>query len=140
MREPISFVSATAEPESPGPGNHSGPPRKKGEVQGRESRNRSLNTKLTPSEFGAVEASARAKGCALGEWVRDVILRELRKASTSDPCLAEIVGVRLLLVNVLRPIGAGQSISPEAFDRLLDEITQAKHQVAAKLGTRKEEK
>jgi hypothetical protein len=134
-REPIAFPPVGDSTESL---NHSDR-RRKGEVRGRESRNRSLNTKLTPSEFAAVEASARSNGSALGEWVRDVILRELRKPSSSDPCLAEIIGVRLLLVNVLRPLAVGQQLAPEAFDKLLDEISEAKHQVAAKLGRRLEE-
>jgi hypothetical protein len=107
--------------------------RKKGAVRGRESRNRSLNTKLTATEFAAVEVAAAANGCALGEWVRDVILQQLRRVSASDPSLAEIIGVRLLLVNVLRPLAAGQTLSPEAFDKLLDEISEAKHQLAEKL-------
>jgi len=107
--------------------------RKKGAVRGRESRNQSLNTKLTPTEFAAVQVAAAAHGCALGEWVRDVILRELREDSANDPSLAEILGVRLLLVNVLRPLAAGQRLTPEAFDRLLDEISEAKHALAGKL-------
>jgi hypothetical protein len=115
--------------------NHSETDRKKGAVRGRESRNQSLNTKLTPTEFAAVQAAAAAHGCALGEWVRDVILRELRGGSASDPSLAEILGVRLLLVNVLRPLAAGQRLPPEAFDKLLDEISEAKHQLANKLAT-----
>jgi hypothetical protein len=113
--------------------NHSETDRKKGAVRGRESRNQSLNTKLTPTEFAAVQVAAAAHGCALGEWVRDVILRELRGGSASDPSLAEILGVRLLLVNVLRPLAAGQTLAPEAFDKLLDEISEAKHQLAGKL-------
>ena len=115
--------------------NHSEPNKKKGSVRGRESRNRSLNTKLTPTEFAAVEVAAAAHGCALGEWVRDVILREIRGGTASDPSLAEILGVRLLLVNVLRPLAAGERIAPEAFDKLLDEIRDAKHQLAGKLAT-----
>ena len=115
--------------------NHSETGRKKGAVRGRESRNQSLNTKLTPTEFAAVEVAAAAHGCALGEWVRNVVLRELRGGSPSDPSLAEILGVRLLLVNVLRPLAAGQRLTPEAFDKLLDEISEAKHQLASKLAT-----
>ena len=90
---------------------------------------------MTPTEFAAVQVAAAAHGCALGEWVRDVILRELRERSSSDPSLAEILGVRLLLVNVLRPLAAGQTLAPEAFDKLLDEISEAKHQLAGKLAT-----
>jgi hypothetical protein len=109
--------------------------RKKGAVRGRESRNQSLNTKLTPTEFAAVEVTAAEHGCTLGEWVRDVILRELRGGSACDPSLAEILGVRLLLVNVLRPLAAGQRVAPETFDKLLDEISEAKHALAGKLVT-----
>ncbi len=107
-------------------------------MRGRESRNRSLNTKLTATEFVAVERAAAANGCALGEWVRDVILQKLRGLSAGDPSLAEILGVRLLLVNVLRPLAAGQRLAPEAFDKLLDEISEAKHQLAGKLATPQE--
>ncbi|MBZ5687392.1 MAG: hypothetical protein LAP86_20430 [Acidobacteriia bacterium] len=88
---------------------------------------------MTATEFAAVEVAAAANGCALGEWVRDVILQQLRSVSASDPSLAEILGVRLLLVNVLRPLAAGQTLSPEAFDKLLDEISEAKHQLAENL-------
>src|SRR5580693_144319 len=115
--------------------NHSETDRKKGALRGREGRNQSLNTKLTPTELAAVEIAARAQGCTLGEWVRDVILREVRRASAGDPSLAEILGIRLLLVNVLRPLAAGQRLAPEVFDRLLDEISDAKHQLANKLTT-----
>ena len=51
-----------------------------------------------------------------------MILRE-ESASDSerhDPALAEIVGVRLLLVNVLRPLAAGEKLAPEAFDKMLN--------------------
>ena len=64
-----------------------------------------------------------------------MILRELRPAPMSDASLAEIVGIRLLLVNVLRPLAAGQKLTPEAFDKLLDEISAAKHELAGKLAS-----
>ena len=62
-----------------------------------------------------------------------MILREVHGGSASDPSLAEILGVRLLLVNVLRPLAAGQRLAPEAFDKLLDEISEAKHALAGQL-------
>ena len=99
-----------------------------------------VTAKLTKEERGRITEFARSQGLARGEWIRDVILRELRGVSASDPSLAEILGVRLLLVNVLRPLAAGQRLTPEAFDKLLDEISDAKHQLAAKLATRSERK
>ena len=99
-----------------------------------------VTAKLTREELGKVTEFARSQGLARGEWIRDVILRELHAASAKDPSLAEILGVRLLLVNVLRPLAAGQRLTPEAFDKLLDEISDAKHQLAAKLAARSERK
>jgi hypothetical protein len=92
-----------------------------------------VTAKLTKEELGKVTEFARSQGLARGEWIRDVILTEMRKESTNDPSLAEILGVRLLLVNVLRPLAAGQRLTPEAFDKLLDEISEAKHSLAGKL-------
>jgi hypothetical protein len=89
-----------------------------------------VTAKLTKEELGNVTEFARSQGLARGEWIRDVILKEMRKGSASDPTLAEVLGVRLLLVNVLRPLAAGQTLRPEAFDKLLDEISEAKHQLA----------
>ncbi len=99
-----------------------------------------VTTKLTKEERGKVTEFAKSQGLARGEWIRNVILREVHGASVRDPSLAEILGVRLLLVNVLRPLAAGQRLTPEAFDRLLDEISDAKHQLAAKLAKPPERK
>src|ERR1700680_2171038 len=92
-----------------------------------------VTAKLTKEELGKVTEFAKSQGLARGEWIRDVILTEMRKGSASDPSPAEMLGGRLLLVNVLRPLAAGQRIAPEAFDKLLDEISEAKHALAEKL-------
>jgi hypothetical protein len=92
-----------------------------------------VTAKLTKEELGKVTEFARSQGLARGEWIRDVILKEMREGSASDPSLAEILGVRLLLVNVLRPLAAGQRLAPETFDKLLDEISDAKHHLAKSL-------
>jgi hypothetical protein len=100
-------------------------------------RNTTRCLKLTKEEARLLDEVATSKGVARSEWMRDVILRELRPAPTSDTSLAEILGVRLLLVNVLRPLAAGQKLTPEAFDKLLDEISTAKHELAGKLASEK---
>jgi hypothetical protein len=96
-------------------------------------RNETVCLKLTQQEVELLDQIATAKGVARSEWMRDVILREMRGDSANDPSLAEILGVRLLLVNVLRPLAAGQRLTPEAFDKLIDEISEAKHALAGKL-------
>jgi hypothetical protein len=92
-----------------------------------------VTAKLTKEERERVTEFARSQGLARGEWIRDAILKEMRGESASDPSLAEILGIRLLFVNVLRPLAAGQRLTPEAFDKLLDEISEAKHALAGKL-------
>jgi hypothetical protein len=92
-----------------------------------------VTAKLTKQERKAVTDFARSQGLARGQWIRDVILGELHGAPVHNTSLAEVLGIRLLLVNVLRPLAAGQKLMPEAFDKLLDEISTAKHELAAKL-------
>lgn len=111
-------------------------PRKPGMIRGRESRNHTLTTKLTDAEQRAVEAAAGAAMKTTGEWLRDLALDAIAEnsgKSASAVALSEIVGVRLLLVNVLRTLATGQRLSAEAFDKLLDEIGSAKYELAGKL-------
>ena len=63
------------------PLNHSETPRKKGAVRGRESRDQSLNTKLTKTEYAVVEAASQADGRAIGEWAREIVLKAARSSS-----------------------------------------------------------
>jgi hypothetical protein len=92
-----------------------------------------VTAKLTKQERKAVTDFARSQGLARGQWIRDVILAELRGAPVNNASLAEVLGIRLLLVNVLRPLATGQKITPEMFDKLLDEISTAKYELAGKL-------
>lgn len=91
-----------------------------------------VTVKLTQDEHREVTEYAEGLGHARSEWMRDVILRELH-SSSNDPLLEEVVGVRLLLVNVLRPLAVGQQIAPEAFDKLLEQIGTLKQELVQKM-------
>ena len=110
-------------------------PAKRGSLRGRESRNQTLTTKLTETEYRTVEQASSADGKTTGEWLRDLTLRSLRSGANDAELIAlsEIVGVRLLLVNVLRSLGTGQRMTAEAFDKLVNEIGATKYDLAAKL-------
>ena len=111
---------------------------KRGKIRGRESRNQTLTTKVTATEYRAVEDAAGAETKTTGEWLRDLALEAIaaRTAGGKETVmLPEIVGVRLLLVNALRSLAIGQTMTPEAFDKLLDQIGTAKHELAGKLLT-----
>lgn len=98
---------------------------------------KTAGTKLNEEETAALEKHCRDKGVTPGELIRQLILAELGRGTQSnatvDPLLTEILGVRLFLVNVLRPLAVGQRLTPEAFDKLLDEIGSAKHKLAAQI-------
>jgi hypothetical protein len=98
-------------------------------------RTKSIGFKVSEEEYAQLETAAQADGRTLGEWCREVILRggSVSDAERHDAALAEIVGVRLLLVNVLQPMAAGETVTAERFGQLLDQISEAKHQLAAKL-------
>ena len=98
-------------------------------------RTKSIGFKVSQEEYAQLETAAQADGRTLGEWCREAILRggSASDAERHDPALAEIIGVRLLLVNVLGPVAAGEKVTPEKFNQLLDQISEAKHQLAAKL-------
>lgn len=109
---------------------------KRGKIRGRESRNQTLTTKVTATEYRAVEDAAGAEAKTTGEWLRDLALNAVAartEGGSETIILPEIVGVRLLLVNALRSVAIGQTMTPEAFDKLLDQIGTAKHELAGKL-------
>lgn len=98
---------------------------------------KTAGTKLNAEELAALEKHCQDRNTTPGEFIRELILTAIANSgdekSSNDPALTEILGVRLLLVNVLRPLAAGQKLMPEAFDKLLDEISAAKHELAGKL-------
>jgi hypothetical protein len=103
-------------------------------------RTKSIGFKVSEEEYAQLETAAQADGRTLGEWCRETILRGGASTAAHDPALAEILGVRLLLVNVLGPVAAGEKVTPEKFNQLLDQISEAKHQLAAKLQQQASEK
>jgi hypothetical protein len=107
--------------------------RRKGTVKGRECRNQTLNTKLTPTEAAAVEAAAESSGKTIGEWLRDLALKEL--GSTRElPYLVltgEVTAIRVLLINTLEPLLRGEKMTPEQFKDLLRNVKSNKRKAAA---------
>jgi len=76
-------------------------------------RNTTRCLKLTRDEAQLLDEVATARGVPRSEWMRDVILRELRTPDAGDPVFAEILCVRLLLVNVLCHSPRGSDYPPK---------------------------
>lgn len=106
---------------------------RKGALRGRESRNQSLNTKLTPTESKAVVSAAETAGMTTGEWVRGLVLTELREDARSiSPMvlLGEISALRLILVNTLELLLRGEKMSAEQFKAMLQYVKTNKKKAA----------
>jgi hypothetical protein len=107
--------------------------RRKGAVKGRECRNHSLNTKLTATEAAAVNAAAESEGKAVGEWLRDLVQRELAEGSRQFQSLAvmgEVAALRLLLINALEPLLRGDKMTAEQFKEMLRYVKANKRKAA----------
>jgi hypothetical protein len=95
----------------------------------RESRSRSLGTKLTLKEERELVRAAEAEGKSASEWAREVLLREARNART-DALFTEIVATRMLLNLVLKPLACGQVMSAADFSGVLANVRTTKHKAA----------
>ena len=95
-----------------------------------------VGTKLNESELWAFEALAAKRKQTQGELIRGLILAELtREAGGVQPSaeLTEIVGIRMILTNLLRPVTTGGKITQEVFDGILAEVKKRKAPAALEL-------
>ena len=92
-----------------------------------------VSSKLSRSEAERLDLLARKRGQQRGEFIRHLILDELTRdtgAPTASPELSEIVGVRLMLTNLLKPLATGFKITPEVFDGIMVEVKKRKTALA----------
>ena len=95
-------------------------------TEGTSSRAKTLATRLPKAEMEAVEAAATAAGKTCSEWLRDAAIAQLNrpvrtKKPAPDPTiLAEIVGLRSIVVNLLAAVAA--DLPKETIQRI---VTQA---------------
>ncbi len=73
-----------------------------------------VSSKLTRSEAERLDDLAKKHGQQRGEFIRQLILDELARESgepTVSTELMEIIGLRLMLTNLLRPLATGQKLT-----------------------------
>ena len=115
--------------------------------QSREFRTVTASTKVTELELGELERTAAQRGVRLGEWVREVLLREARSPSEAislTHVMTEIVGLQLFLTNALTPVVSGERITSKQYEELLQNVKANKHRagrevIAQYVAERKEE-
>ena len=86
------------------------------------SRTRSAGAKVTDEEYAQLEALAQKRGLTLGEWCRDVLLSQLKQSVASLPeetILAEVLGLRMIMINLLRDLGNGETLTQEKVQKVI---------------------
>jgi hypothetical protein len=98
-------------------------------LKGRDRRAFSVSTKLTSEEFDSVVQASQSSGKAIGEWAREVLLREANSAIgrlSNEDLMVELVGVELLLMNALAPIIYGEKKSADWYNNILNQVRESK--------------
>ena len=92
-------------------------------------RTKSVGTKVSAAEFVALEERASASGQRLSEWVRSVLLVRPLVAGTSAEAqvlLAELLGMRTILINLLFSVSKGEPVTPEQMQALIERADKDK--------------
>jgi hypothetical protein len=97
--------------------------------RGRTGRTHSANVKLTKDELAELEAIAQSEKKALGEWAREVLLREARR-SDGDAVFTEIVATRMLLVNLIKPLILGKPVTQDWITEAMTAVRREKRRAA----------
>ena len=79
-------------------------------------RSKSITTKLTAEEYARLETLAGASGRTMSEWVREKLLEQAKRNEATpgeEIILAELLGLRTVLLNLLAPMGRGEAVTTE---------------------------
>jgi hypothetical protein len=98
------------------------------------SRTRSAGAKVTDEEYRQLETIAQARGLTLGEWCREVLLAQLDRPPSSfaeETILAELVGLRMIVINLLNTLGTGGRLQREEVEKIIRRADIEKVQTAA---------
>jgi hypothetical protein len=101
--------------------------------QTREFRTFTASTKVTEAELNELEQAAAACSVRLGEWIREVLLREAKSSSNTigvDHLMTEIVALQLFLTDVLSPVACGERITAEQYQGLMRKVKTNKQRAA----------
>jgi len=92
-----------------------------------------VGTKLNERELRALEELLAKRDQTQGEFIRGLILAEIerdRQGVRASVELEEITAVRLLLINMLRPVATGQVMPEKTFDGYIAEVKKRKAEAA----------
>jgi mobilization protein NikA len=99
-------------------------------------RTKSISTKVTEEEYGRLEELAGTTGQSMSEWVRTILLDRLEREAakiTDQTVLAELLGLRTILLNLLFTVAKGEAMTAEQMQTVIERADAAKRERARKL-------
>jgi hypothetical protein len=97
---------------------------------------------VTQSELAELERAAAERGIRLGEWIRQVLFRELRGSDQMNSgdhinygkrLLIEIVGLQVFLTHVLSIMSRGEWLDAEQYEQITRQVKAKKHRWAQEI-------
>jgi hypothetical protein len=96
----------------------------------------SVGTRLNPDENAELETLAAGRHVTPGELLRTLVKEETQRVShIQEPSLelVEIIGLRLMLTNFLKPMAHGKTQTKEEVDVLTNTIRERKKPLAQEI-------
>ncbi len=99
-------------------------------------RTKSIGTKVTEDEYARLDELAAAAGQSRAEWVRTILLDRLERPAakvTEETMLAELLGLRTILLNLLFTTAKGETMTAEQMQAIIERADAGKLERARKL-------
>ena len=77
---------------------------------------------MTEEEYAQLEVLAQTRGLTVGGWCREVLLAQLKPSLASLPeetILAEVLGLRMIMINLLRALGDKETLTAEKVQQVI---------------------
>ena len=96
-------------------------------------RTRTIGIKVTEDEQERLEGQAEARGLTMSDWGREVLLAELERGETpsAETVLAEVLAVRMLLLNTINRLLRGEGMTNDEMRQLIERVDQDKYRKLA---------
>ena len=87
-------------------------------------RTKSISTKVTEEEYAQLEALAGAQ--TISEWAREVLLRASKPSPSDQTIVAELLALRMILMNVLFSIANREPLTSEDMEDMIHRADASK--------------
>ena len=97
-------------------------------------RSKSISTKVTEEEYAQFEALVGDQ--TISEWVRDVLLKAAKPSPAEQTIVAELLALRMILMNILFTIANREPLTSTAMDDIINRADASKSAMALERMTR----